>query len=160
MDNRANNVNNRNNRNNINNNAVNFAIELHNRLLNHQFNQNITIRPLIVRQNDINSRYVVIDIVHQNSPHVGQIIMYMPNEGNGGYVHMLCCINAHNGYFIDTTFNTFEQMIDVINFTENILPYQPDVHFLDYVRVPNHLIDYWCVPAYLRDINLNPQEIN
>jgi hypothetical protein len=141
-------------------NAVNFSITLYNTLL-----QNVNLMPAncVLEQRRNNSQTVVISFTCDNG-HTGSIVLLDPNWTNGGvvqpqigYVSMLCSVDRFNGYFMEICVENIDQMFEIIDFCQQLLRYQPDVaeldYELDYVRVPNHLIDHWCVPPHLRQLN-------
>jgi hypothetical protein len=66
---------------------------------------------------------------------------------------MLGCIDRFNGYIMEICVENIDQLFEIIDFCQQLLPYQPIVDDLDYVRVPNHLMDHWCVPPHLRQLN-------
>ncbi len=136
------------------NNAVNFAIYLHELITNNYLPHYTTLRQLVPNLDDHSAENVVIDFVHPHSNHIGYISMFLPNENERGFVSMLCAVNTHNGYFIEITVDTIDEMYEVIAFCQNILQYQPGAQELDYVRIPNHLLNHWCVTPLLRDANL------
>jgi hypothetical protein len=75
---------------------------------------------------------------------------------DNGYVHMLCSIDAFNGYFLEITVDNFLEMIDVIAFCQNLLEYQPqNERLIDYVRVPPHLLNHRYVQPNLQQLNIN-----
>ena len=157
----SNNYNNRNRNTNNNrnlrsaiNNAVNFATELHSILSNYNLPNNYTIRPLPTDRRDYNARHVVVNVVNANSTHLGNVILFKPEEGASGYVTIMCSIAAHNGYFNQITVDTFEEMITVIIFTHHILQFQPNTERLEYVHLPANMLNHWYVSPMLRNANL------
>jgi hypothetical protein len=136
------------------NNAVNFAIYLHELISNNHLPPHTTLRPLVPNLDENSAENVLIDFVHPHSNHIGYIAMFLPNENERGFVSMLCAINAHNGYFIEITVDTINEVYGVIAFCQNILQYQPDTEMLNYVRIPNHLLNHWCVTPLMRYANL------
>lgn len=145
-----------NNRNNAfaANNAVNFAIELQNTLSQIVLPPHCTLRPY----NQNFARCVIIEFVHPQSNHTGHVMLSEPNRHDGeqhnGFVEMLCSIDRFNGYYLEITVDNLEEMLTVIAFSQNLLQYQPDQPHLDFVRVPPHLLNHWCVPQRLRNLNL------
>jgi hypothetical protein len=137
----------------IYNNKVNFAIYLHEFISDNRLPPYITLRPLVPERDA-----VLIDFVHPNSNYEGHIAMFSPNENERGFAKMLCSVNAHNGCFIEITVNTIIEVYGVIAFCQNILQYQPDTQFLEYVRVPTHLLNHWCVTPQLRGAQDNRHE--
>jgi hypothetical protein len=77
-----------------------------------------------------------------------------------GFVKILAGIGAHNGYFLNIIAHTMDEMYEAISFCQTLLQYQPneEENRLIYVRVPNQLLDHWCVTPLLRDANIHPQE--
>ncbi len=137
-------------------NAINFSISLYNTL-----EQNVNRLPAncVLEQRQNNSQTVVITFTCDNG-HTGHIVLGDPNWTNGGlvqprigYVEMLCSVDRFNGYFMEICVENIDQMFEIIDFCQQLLPYQPVVVELDYVRVPNHLIAHWCVPPHLRQLN-------
>jgi hypothetical protein len=134
-------------------NAVNFSTALYN-----TFEQNVNRMPAncVFEQRRNNPRIVVVSFTCDNG-HTGHIVLADPNWTNGGfvqpqigYVSMLCSIDRFNGFFMEICVENIDQMFEIIDFCQQLLPYQPAVDDLDYVRVPNHLLDHWCVPPHLR----------
>ncbi len=143
---------------NINNahlNAVNFATNMYNTIVD-RLPPHCTVRPL--GEGQWGSTNVIIECVHPQSNHIGNVILRMP-QGHG-FVHMIGAINSFNGLLFNMTVNTEEDMFEAIAICQNLLQFQPDVTRLYYVRVPNHLLNHWCIPNYLREINLNPPVLN
>jgi hypothetical protein len=141
-------------------NAVNFSIALYDTL-----DQNVNRLPAncMLEERDNDSMCVVVYFTCDNG-HTGHIVLGDPNWTNGGviqpqngYVSILCSVDRFNGYFMEICVENIDQMFEVIDFCQQLLPYQPDIveldYELDYVRVPNHLIDHWCVPPHLRQLN-------
>jgi hypothetical protein len=76
-------------------------------------------------------------------------------ETNYAFAHVLCAIDRFNWYFIDITVDNLEQLFGVVAFCQNILQYQPESDELDYIIVPPHLLNHWCVSQQLRIQNAN-----
>jgi hypothetical protein len=102
-----------------------------------------------------NTHFIIIDVDHPQSDLFGCVVVSIPIENNS--FDIMCAINRHNGYFMEINVNTMDEVYDVIQMCQSILPYQPNNVELDYVRVPNNYLDNWWIPNYLRNINLNPQ---
>ena len=137
-------------------NAVNFSISLYNTL-----QQNVIRMPAncVLEQRPNNRRILAVSFTCDNG-HTGHIVLGDPNWTNGGivqpqigYVTMLCSIDRFNGYFMEICVENIDQMFEIIDFCQQLLPFQPDVVDLDYVRIPNHLLDHWCVTPRLRALN-------
>jgi hypothetical protein len=136
-------------------NAFNFSIALYNTLL-----QNVNRLPAncVLEQRRNNSMTVTISFTCDNG-HTGHVVLLDPNWTNGGnvqpqigYVSMLCSVDRFNGYSIERCVENIDQLFEIVDFCQQLLPYQPDVRYLDYVRVPNRLLDHWCVPPHLREL--------
>ena len=137
---------------NNNNNAVNFAIHLQNTLNQTPLPPHCT---LLLRNQNIDERSVIIEFVHPHSDHTGHVVLTKPNGNEYGF-QMMCSIDRYNGYFIEMTVNSLPEVLVVIAFSQHLLQYQPDQDLLDFVRVPNHLLDHLCVSENLRERNLQP----
>ena len=149
-----------NNNNELYNNAVNCALEIENNIQNF-LPQHCT---LILNENiNQDETCVLITFTNPHSNHTGRVLIgeaaYMArNEGvpDNGYVHMLCSIDAFNGYFLQITVDNFLEMIDVIAFCQNLLEYQPEnEQRIDYIRVPLHLLNHRYIQPNLRQLNMN-----
>lgn len=139
--------------------AINFAMELEDTIQNNP----LPIHCSLVPRDEESSYFVNINYDNPNSIYTGKIIMSIPHNYNNfaiinGYVKMVCVINSHNGYFLEIIVNTLNDMYDVISFCQNLLEYQPnhEANNLRFVRVPNNLLNHWCVTPELRNVNLNP----
>ena len=138
-------------------NSINFAINLHNTLLETELPPHWTLRQY--PYNEDHPDVVIVDFVHPNTDLTGHVMLSRP-AGNG-FVHMLFSIDRFNGYEI--TVNSFQQMLEVIAFSQNLLQFQPNQLYMNYIRVPQHLnyvwvpqklLNHWCVPNRLRELNL------
>ena len=98
-----------------------------------------------------------------NSDERGYIIIFIPEEGRVVIAQMGCCIGKYNDCFTEVIVNSMDAMIELISFCLSLLPYQPDAQHFDYVRIPPHLLNHWCVRARLRNLNLaaieNPNDV-
>ena len=154
-----------NNENDIYNNAVNIAIHIKNQL---QLPNQLPPHCNLVLHNENLVRFetlVLIEFTNPHSNHTGHILIgdaaYMARNDavpNNGYVYMLCSISAFNGYFMEITVNNLVEMLEVVAFCQNLLEYQPDEQFIEYVHIPEHLLNHWCVPQHLRRLNANANE--
>ncbi len=146
------NIHNDRNNNNNNNyyNAVNFAVHLQNTLYQTPLPPHCS---LLLRNQNIDERSVIIEFVHPHSDHTGHVVLTKPNGNEYGF-KMMCSIDRYNGYFIEMTVNSLPEVLVVIAFSQHLLQYQPEQDRLEFVRIPNHLLDHWCVPANLRQRNL------
>jgi hypothetical protein len=136
--------------------SYNNTILLHQTIQNdNRLPQNCTLRGSgRVRRSERQTHFITIDFEHTQSDQVGVIMISVPNGMND--FEMMCCINSHNGYFMEITVNTMDDVYDVIHMCQYILQFQPNNIHLDYVRVPNNYLHYWWIPNYLREVNLNP----
>ena len=140
---------------NIHDKARNLAISIKNQLqLPNQLPQHCRlIDPENYRHLYNFEKNVYIDFTTPHSNHKGAAIIFHPESLNkyvanldlNGYVHMLCTINAFNGYFMELTVNSREDMLEVLEFCQLLLEYQPDEDELDFVRIPDHMQNHWCV---------------
>ena len=144
-------------------NAVNFSTTLYNTL---QQNVNRLPANCVLEQRRNNSMNVVITFTCDNG-HTGHIVLGDPNWTNAGhvqprigYIEMLCAVDRFNGYFMEICVDNIDQMFEIIDFCQQLLPYQPNDFDLDYVRVPNRLLDHWCVPPHLRELQNVVQILN
>jgi hypothetical protein len=140
------------------NNSVNFAIEFQNTLSQTPLPPNCTLRPL----NPDNETCIIVDFVQPGSNHTGHVVMFKPDPFEcvhygypDGFVRMMCSIDSFNGYYLEITVNSLEEIVEVIAFSQNLLQYQPGQMHLDYVRVPYHLLNHRFVLPYLRTLNMN-----
>ena len=111
------------------NNSVNFAINLHNTLSQTQLPAHWTLRQYPC--NEDHPDIVIVDFVHPNTDHTGHVVLSRP-AGNGeqqidGFVHMLCSIDRFNGYYLEITVDSFQEMLVVIAFSQNLLQYQQNL---------------------------------
>ena len=72
----------------------------------------------------------------------GKIVVRPNEQGSFSFVGGP---SAFNGYHIDGQAESFEKIIDVIKFTQNLLKYQPDVYELEEVIIPDDMSDHWCL---------------
>ncbi len=150
------------NRNNQNyNNAIIFATNMKYTLIN----QNILpsyCSLMLHSHGEHPDANVVISLNHLESNYNGYVIISQLIDINtpvDGFVRMLCTIDSYNGNFIEITVNNMEEMLDVIQFCQNILVYQPpNQHNLEFIRVPNHLLNHWCVPLHVQQQNISHVE--
>ena len=136
---------------NYSHNAINFANQLHNTIMNDtRLPSNCTLMPL----NGYES--IMLEINHPNSNHIAYVMIMLPyNEYSGGFVDIMCSMSCYGHYFIEITIDTIEEMFSIISLCQNILPYQPDVENLDYVRIPNNLLNNIHLPHQLQNLNVN-----
>ncbi len=138
--------------------AVNFAVNLHNMITNTDLPANYILRNL-----EDDNYQVIIEFTNSRNNHTGHVVMFLPgfphtNEQTDGFVEMLCSIDRFNGYFMEIIVDTFEEMLSVIIFCQHLLQFQPNQEQLNYIRVPPHLLNYWCVQPHLRALNENSQD--
>ena len=127
---------------------VNFASNLHNTVSQIPLPLNSILRPY----SEEFETSVIIEFIHPDTAHTGHIMMINPVDPYN-FIDMLCAIDRHNGYFMEIIVDNLEEMLDVIAFSQQLLPFQPDQIHLDYVRVPEHMLNHWCVPHHLRALN-------
>ncbi len=142
-----------------NNNALNFASELRQTIANNPLPPHCNMLPIQPYQNDNAAKYVVIEFTHPQSSHTGHVLLSLPSENEEGQIQIMCAINRFNGFFNEMIVNSYAEMYQVISFCQHILQFQPDNDnnaALDYIRIPNPLLDHWCVPPHIRLVNLNP----
>ncbi len=135
---------------------INFAINLHNTLSQIPLPPHCTLNP---RQRN-NDSSVIIEFTQPDSHHRGNVMMYKSNNqdnNNPNAIEMMCSINGFNGYYLDITVYNIEEVIEVISFSQQLLQYQPNVNVLNYIYVPPHLLNHWCILPYLRSVNLEMQ---
>lgn len=136
---------------------INFAINLQNTITQFPLPPHCTLLP----RQDIYDSSVIIEFVHPGSNRTGSAIMYKPTMENGyygeGFIEMMCSIDGFNGYYIEMMVNSVYEMFEVIQFSQQLLQYQPNTTQLEYVHVPLHLLNHWCVQPRLRALNLEMQ---
>ncbi len=133
---------------------VNFAVNLQTELENNSLNipPHCTLRPRI--DDFVNS--VCIDFVNPRSNRTGYVMMSQFQMNNGdNYINVFCSVDNYNGYFMEVLVNSVEGILGVAAFCQHILQYQPEQEEIDFVRVPPHLLNHWCVQPNLRLRNLN-----
>jgi hypothetical protein len=143
--------------------AVDFATGLQNIIeYENRLPVGCTLDP---RDEDDEVHWVRVNCVHPQSIHASFIIISIPYNNDNytieeGYAKISCSIYGINGYFITITVNNRNEMYEAITFYQNLLQYQPndEVERLRYIRVPNQLLDHWCVTPHLREVNINPPE--
>jgi hypothetical protein len=113
-------------------------------------------RQCIIEDGDDSYFRVLLYLPNQapNSDERGYIIINKPEGGRIGLAHMGCCIGKYNDCFTEVIVNSIDAMIELISFCLSLLPYQPNAQNFDYVRIPPHLLNHWCVRARLRNLNL------
>ncbi len=113
--------------------------------------------------------YALIQFTSPNSNKGGHIVVGDPEfmqrnmqypDLNGNNLHMFCSIDAFNGYFMDMSVNSLEEVLEVLEFCQQLLDYQPDEDELNFVRVPNHMLNHLFVPERLRQRNLRENNMN
>jgi hypothetical protein len=155
------------NNNNIYNNSVNRIIEIKNQLYQNQLPPHCNLM-----NNDLPfDHYKTMTAIRFTNPHSnykGFVIIghpeFMPLKYAvpivNGYIHIMCYINKYAGLVImQVTVYSLAEMIDVIAFFQNILEYQLEQHNMGYLRIPQHLLNHWCIPPYLRDRNVRANNI-
>ena len=150
------------NNNNLNN-ALNFAIELRQTIANNQLPPHCNMLPIQPFQNGESAKYVIIAFTHPQTNHTGHVLLSLSNENEEGQIHIMCAIDRFNGFFNEINVNSYTEMYQVISFCQHILQFQPDNDNnveLNYIRIPNPLLDHWCVSPHMRHVNLNPSIIN
>jgi hypothetical protein len=136
---------------------INYAIALHNTFHEILLPPHCTLPSRNLLQPSAKG-CVIIDFVHPYSNHIGCVLLMKPNEDDEDGIKMMCSIDRYNGYFIEITVNSVEEVLEVTAFCQNLLQYQPNQDELEFVRVPRHLLDHWCIPAYLLERNLENAE--
>ncbi len=105
---------------------------------------------------------VIIEFVNPRSNFIGNIFIgkpeYVsrnnPNPIRNGYAHIICSIEAINTYIVEITVNSLEEIIGALAFWQHILQYQQLEQNMEYIRIPLHLLNHWCIPNELRELNL------
>jgi hypothetical protein len=137
------------------NHEINFAINLQNILSQTPLPPYCTLVSRNLMQPSAKG-CVIIDFVNPNSKHTGYVVLSKPDGDDENEIDVFSSIDRFNGYFIELTVESLEEAHEVIEFSQHLLQYQPDQDLLDFVRVPNHLLDHWCVSENLRERNLQP----
>ena len=148
--------------------AINFAIELYANILGYinHLPPLCTLRPI-----NADDTFITIICAHPNSNYRVSIHITKPHNHNydilNGFAQISPNMIPGNIMFSRNIINTFDDLFDAIAFCHNILPYQPtneelgeDGYYnlgLGYVRVPNNLLNHWCVDTVLRNQNLYPR---
>ena len=107
--------------------------------------------------------YIIICFTHPNCNTVGYVIFgepkyFLADNDAEGFVHMFCAIDSYDGYMNKLTVNSMEELMDVIVFCQSLLQYQPNVQHLDFIRVPQYMLNHRAVPNHLRLRNLEEIE--
>ena len=102
---------------------------------------------------DFHQTVIIVEFSCPITNTAGQTVILLPNEQ--GIMKVLSSPDRFNGYFIDVDAHNIEQIIDVIQFSQELLRYQPDEDDLEHVQVPNHMLDHWCISPNYRNFVLN-----
>ena len=124
---------------------------------------------LVIHNDDIEDfdACVLIEFVNPRSNFLGNIFIgkpeYVsrnnPNPIRHGYAHIICSIEDTNTYTMEMTVNSSEEIIGFIAFWQHILQYQQLEQNMNYIRVPPHLLNHWCIPNELRELNLRENHL-
>lgn len=101
---------------------------------------------------------VLVDFNHPGVNVHGRICLSSPLYSVDTFVKMRCSINMFNGYFLEINVANADEMYEVMAFCQSLLQVQPQPpagYGLDYVRIPEHLIDHRFVSSEWRYVNLN-----
>ena len=108
----------------------------------------VTLLPI-----DFHQRVLIVNFSCPITNTTGQTLILLPNEQ--GMMTILSGPSRFDGYFIDVNAHNIEQIIDIIQFSQELLRYQPDEDDLEHVRVPNHMLDHWCISLNYHNFVLN-----
>jgi len=111
----------------------------------------------------------MIEFTSPISNRKGQIIIEDPefmqrnieySDLNETHLDVFCMIDAYNGYFMNITVNSLEEVLAVLEFCQQILDCQPDEDELQFVNIPSHILNHLFGPDRLGDRNLRKYNMN
>ncbi len=146
---------------NEHNEAIVFAQELRFRLGTNQstFPKDCYLREINRTQNPVD---VVIDIHSKHRTTTGILIINDERYTFRGtreiincVYYVQCFINNYNGCFFLAALNNMDEILEILRFMKEVVDYEPnDAVDLDYVRIPQNLLNKWFIDQHLRDLNL------
>ncbi len=141
--------------------AIEFAIRHRNLLIcnEREFPQNCVLREI----NRTDPTDIIFDIFSENRKVIGIVCITDGRYTNGGRYMCIntvyfvqCSLNNYNNHFIFVGVNTLEEIFDLIRFMKEIVDYAPNnVYYLDYVYIPDNLLNKWYIPPDLNIVNRN-----
>lgn len=102
---------------------------------------------------------VLVDFHHQGVNMYGRISLYCPLYEVDTFVKIRCTINLYNGPLLEINVANADEMYEVMAFCQSLLQFQPQPpagYGLEYIRIPEHLMDHRFVSPELREMNLHP----
>ena len=144
---------------NEHNEAIIFAQELRHILIHETtFPEDCYLREINRIQNPID---VIIDIGSKNKTTTGIVTINDERYTFRGrrerincVYYVQCIINNYNGYFILAVLNNIEEILEILRFMKEVVDYEPNEEYnLDYVRIPENLLNKWFISKELRELN-------
>ena len=100
------------------------------------------------------TEYITVNITNPKSQHTGHVFI-SPSKGKS-LIHVLGMIDRFNGYVFNMEVNSITEMFKIICICQKLLEYQPDDGLeLEYVRIPDHMLDEMWEKGYINEHQLN-----
>jgi hypothetical protein len=141
--------------------AIEFARQFHNLLRMHRdrFPYNCVLW-------DIDEQFptdVIFEVSAENTNVNALLSISSGRYTDNGYrphantlLHISCRLNNYNGSFFEAGINTFEDILDVLRVLRQIVEdTRNNVNDLDYVRIPENLLNRRYISEELRQLNMN-----
>lgn len=148
------------------NEAIEFAIYNRNQFIMNEmhFPPNTILR----ERNTTLPTNIIFDIYSENREVTGIICINDGRYTNRGQEEMInnvylvrCLLNNYNDDFIIAGVDTFEEIFNIMRTMKEIVDYPPNNQYnLDYVHIPENLLNKWFIPSISRYLNSNNESIN
>ena len=103
-----------------------------------------------------NGPSIAITFTQPNCNATGDILLgepkfFLRDENAEGFIHMECHIR--NKKTVKITVENFEELLEMLQFCQSLLPFQPEVDYLRYSVIPLHLLNHRGIPNEVRNFN-------
>ena len=150
-----------NNYNNESNEAIEFAIHYHNILMMYELSFPYNC---VLRARDLQFPTEIIFDISADDTEVNAILCISDGQySNNGIrqrtntlFYISCILNNYNGDFIVIETNNINDVLDILRFLRQVVEdNRNDVYDLDYVRIPENMLNWWFISNDLRELNIN-----
>jgi hypothetical protein len=144
------------------NNAIQFAKRTRNKFLinKKKIPLNTSLRDINITSDPTD---IIFDLCSQNRITTGLLVINDGRYTNRGsrisintIYYVQCIVDNFNGTFLLIGVDTLDEIIDILKFMHEVIEYEHNEVFdLDYVRIPQNLLNKWYIPLHLVELNNN-----